>query len=254
MENERLYIIKGKIILKYLLTYLILTTGITFLAACKGHNENKPQIIKHKDSISASLQSSYIEVKYNIKSRRIALSKKYKHPLSPSDISALQKDFTSMVVDSIFPYWYGTPWDFNGTTQKPGEGSIACGYFITTILQDAGLPIQRVKLAQCASQQIIADVVRKNHKKIFSNATMDKFLSYIKEQGYGLYIVGLDFHVGFLYNDGNEIHFIHAKWINPKAVVKEVASVSGVLEHSAYKIVGKISDDELFLDRWLHGK
>ncbi|RYD70663.1 MAG: hypothetical protein EOP53_25020, partial [Sphingobacteriales bacterium] len=59
------------------------------------------------------------------------------------------QDFIYSNISKKMPgYWDGTVWDFNGTTRKPGEGSIACGYFITTILEDIGLKISRIKMAQ----------------------------------------------------------------------------------------------------------
>ena len=203
-----------------------------------------------KIAFSQSTMPDYDVMKAKLKVYKKILQHQSTTKMTAETIARLQKEFVAIVIDSILPYWYGTPWDFNGTTQKPGQGSIACGYFITTVLQDAGVPIQRVKLAQCASQQMIYNLVQQNRTKVFSNATMDGFINYIQQQGFGIYIVGLDSHVGFLYNDGKEVYFIHAKWVNPKAVVKEVASQSGVLYYSAYKIVGKISDDEKFLTRW----
>ncbi|MCL2715253.1 MAG: hypothetical protein FWD68_11870 [Alphaproteobacteria bacterium] len=49
-----------------------------------------------------------------------------------------QSCLTSTLSNSLFPVWYGTPWNFNGTTRVPGQGTIACGYFVTGILSDAG--------------------------------------------------------------------------------------------------------------------
>ena len=40
----------------------------------------------------------------------------------------------SNLADSVFPAWYGTKWDFNGHTNVPKEGLIACGYFVSTTL------------------------------------------------------------------------------------------------------------------------
>ena len=38
----------------------------------------------------------------------------------------------------LFSQWKKTAWDFNGTATKPGDGPIACGYFVTTLLRDIG--------------------------------------------------------------------------------------------------------------------
>ena len=34
---------------------------------------------------------------------------------------------------AIHDEWMGTPWDFSGTSQVPRKGSIACGYFVSTV-------------------------------------------------------------------------------------------------------------------------
>jgi hypothetical protein len=57
----------------------------------------------------------------------------------------------------------------------------------------------------------------------------------------GLYIVGLDCHTGFLYNDGNEVYFIHASYATPKIVIKEKAKESGILIASKYRVIGKVN-------------
>jgi len=69
---------------------------------------------------------------------------------------------------------------------------------------------------------------------------MTEFITHIKKSGFGLYIVGLDNHTGFVYNDGNEVFFIHSSYASPKCVVKEVAMQSSVLYYSKYRVVGKL--------------
>ena len=145
---------------------------------------------------------------------------------------------------SLFPYWYGTKWNFNGTTEIPQQGSIACGYFVTTLLRDAGLNINRVKLAQQASSVIIEAVCNKENIKTFSNAMNENFFKYIKQQGESMYIVGLDFHTGFIYFDDKEIYFIQSKYYGEVAVVKEVADKSKVLLSSKFKMLGRIDNSE----------
>ena len=157
----------------------------------------------------------------------------------------------TVIVDSIFPY-YGTAWDFNGTTQTPGKGAIACGYFVSTVLRDAGITLNRIKTGQSASQAIVKEFADKNSTKIFSNQPLDSTLNFVKEKGAGLFIIGLDYHVGFVYYDSQHIWFIHSKWANPKAVVKENAAQSEILYYSKYRIAGKISSNKTLLDKWVN--
>ena len=163
-----------------------------------------------------------------------------------------EKIFTAAVAQTIMPNWIGTAWDYNGVSQTPQKESIACGYFVTTTLRDAGLNIARVKLAQCASEQMIRSLIQLKYIQRFSNVPMVSFIQSIQQQGYGLYIVGLDNHTGFIYNDGKEIYFIHSTFVGKKNVQKEKAAVSVVLNQSKYKVIGKISADEIILDKWIN--
>lgn len=163
-----------------------------------------------------------------------------------------EKLFTESVTETIIPAWIGTPWSFNGTSETPQQGSIACGYFVTTVLRDAGLTLHRIKLAQCASEQMITTLVQSKHIRRFSNISLENFIHTIEESGYGLYIVGLDNHTGFLYNDGNKIYFIHSTFVGTRNVQKEKASTCWILRQSRYKVLGKLSADEKVLEKWMN--
>ncbi len=162
-----------------------------------------------------------------------------------------EKCFANAVTNTIAPAWLGTKWDFNGITEVPQQGKIACGYFVTTVLRDAGLPIARVKLAQCASELLVTTLVQDKYVKRFSNIDMDNFMAYLKLNGFGLYVIGLDNHTGFIFNDGLNIWFIHATFIGTGDVQKEKAATSTILKNSKYRIVGKISADEKILEKWI---
>ena len=160
---------------------------------------------------------------------------------------------TRSIYTEIFPSWYGTTWDFNGTTETPGQGKIACGYFVSTVLRDAGWRVQRVRLAQQASENIILSLTTDAYIKRFRRVEIGKFVNAVSDWGPGLYIVGLDIHVGFLVNTGDEVYFIHSSYIDPYAVVKESALESKILAASQYRVVGKVSADDEFIVKWLLG-
>jgi hypothetical protein len=146
--------------------------------------------------------------------------------------------FLNNIRDSLFTCWLGTPWDFNGTTEEPNNGNIACGYFVTTLLRDMGIKLNRVKLAQCASEEMIKTVCIETSIHRSRNEPISKFIEEIKDAG--LYIVGLDFHTGFILNDGKNKYFIHANYTGKKVVEKEIAIESSVLASSKYKVIGKV--------------
>ncbi len=163
-----------------------------------------------------------------------------------------EKIFTRAVAETIMPNWIGTKWDYNGISEKPQQGNIACGYFVTTVLRDAGLNLARIKLAQCASEQMITTLIQPKYIRRFSNVDIAVFIQAIQQQGYGLYIVGLDNHTGFIYNDNSQIYFIHSTFVGTRNVQKETAASSWVLKQSKYKVLGKLSADERVLERWLN--
>jgi hypothetical protein len=160
--------------------------------------------------------------------------------------------FVSSIDQNIFPFWYGTDWDFNGATETPREGRIACGYFITTVLRDAGLRLSRVSLAQQASENIIKSLTTASFIKRFHNTPIEKFVDEVKKSGAGLYIVGLDIHVGFILNNGEEIYLVHSSYVEPKEVIREKAAESPILSSSKYRVIGKISADDQLMTKWLN--
>lgn len=147
--------------------------------------------------------------------------------------------------ETLYPYWLGTSWDFNGTTQIPGDGNIACGYFVTTLVRDMHFDIPRVELAQCASEEMIKALVEPPKIKRFNGTENELMLSFIKQKGRNLYIVGLDTHTGFILNDGADTWFIHSSGSFPFCVIKEHASKANVLLTSKYKVLGNLSESTL---------
>jgi len=71
-------------------------------------------------------------------------------------------------------------------------------------VRDAGVKLERVSLAQQASENIIKPLVSNNSIRRFSNKPLSSFLSNVMQWGNGLYIVDLDFHVGFLFVENIE--------------------------------------------------
>jgi hypothetical protein len=151
-----------------------------------------------------------------------------------------QNQLVNYLRDSVLPCWYGTKWDFNGTTEQPGQGTIACGYFITTVLRDAGIPINRFRIAKYASEKIVESTCQPTTIRRFRNVTLDSFTARTKRFGFGLYIVGLDNHVGFILNDSTESYFIHSTYVGQRCVIKEKANESSVLGNSSYRIIGRV--------------
>ncbi len=150
----------------------------------------------------------------------------------------------------IFPYWYGTKWDFNGTTRTPKEGNIACGYFVTNILTDLGFKIPRIKWAQSASEIFIKKLAPNDIKR-FSNKPISEVSKYLLTSGDGVYLVGLDIHVGFIIVENDNISFIHSNYYQPEiGVMSESIDSRNPLRDSNYRIIGKLMTDQMIIN-WL---
>ncbi|MCL2591619.1 MAG: hypothetical protein FWD67_12315 [Betaproteobacteria bacterium] len=161
-----------------------------------------------------------------------------------------QTYLTTTISDSLFPYWYGTPWSFNGTTKVPKQGTIACGYFVAGILSDAGFQVPRVKWAQSASEPVIVKIA--SNVQRFHNQPISKLIDYLNHQGDGLYIVGLDYHVGFISKTGNNHRFIHSNYYRPEiGVMAEPLEGHNPLNDSKYRIIGKLLDTEM-IKNWIN--
>lgn len=200
-----------------------------------------------------NVAKAYTKLVEEIDLNRVVFSQKY------TSSNTVQKDtiikeareyLVNTMATRLFPYWYGTKWDFNGMTRIPQKGKIACGYFVTNILTDVGFRIPRIKWAQSASEVFIKKLAKNNLKR-FSNQSIDTVENYLINAGNGLYLVGLDAHTGFIYVHEKEVRFIHADYYEPeKGVVSEKLDSHSPINDSSYRIFGKLMSDEMML-QWL---
>jgi hypothetical protein len=204
---------------------------------------------------TATGSSAYQNTLAVIQRERVALLQQYESARSDAVREAILDQATVQLVQAVrhqvTPFWQGTPWEFNGTTQIPGTGAIACGYFVTTVLRDLGVSLDRVRLAQQPSEAIIKSLVGPDAVRRFSDVPLTTFLDDIRAWGHGLYIVGLDIHVGFIVHDDAGTRFIHSSYLEPACVVDEPAADSVILADSRYRVLGKLTADRDFLLSWL---
>ena len=134
--------------------------------------------------------------------------------------------------------------------QKPNDGQIACGYYVTTTLKHAGFKLNRYKIAQQAAAVITKTLCTED--KWYKQAEYEALKSDLLRQPNNIYIVGLDYHVGFLIKSGEEIYFLHSSYIDPGKVVQETIDQSVVFASTERWLVGKFLDDER-VEAWLRG-
>ena len=154
--------------------------------------------------------------------------------------------------DRLAPAWFGTPWEFHGTTETPGEGAIACGYLVSTLLRDAGFAVERVRLAQQASELIVRTLSPERDIRRFRSATQAEDAEATRERGDGAYVVGLDYHVGLLVIREGKAEFCHSAYLGPAVVTCEPAAGSAGMA-SSYHVVGPVTSDAT-VARWLGGE
>ena len=151
--------------------------------------------------------------------------------------------------------WVGTKWSYSGTTQRPRRGKIACGYYVSTVLQHAGFGVDRVDLARQASEQIIRSLVPDPDIERLYHRSQPKVVDHVLASGEGIYVVGLDTHVGFLVASDDQVRFCHSSRRKVRrrriGVVCEEARTSPSLK-SRYTVLGRLDDPSL-LDAWVAG-
>jgi len=157
--------------------------------------------------------------------------------------------FFDMLNDSIFGYWMQTRWDFNGHTDTPRKGEIACGYFVTTTLRDMGVSLQRYKLAQQAASVITEKLCEPNSMKRY--ASLEKLNNYLADQAEReMYVLGLDYHVGFVVREDGESYFVHSDYIGSSGVKREKLNDSRAIHASESYVIGSLTANEKLLKKW----
>jgi hypothetical protein len=232
---------------KYLVLLLAVAAIITMVMYKKQKPFNNKKTVATTITVPAAKKLNYDSCLAQLQQQKIALKKTW--PTTPAAQQA--QFFCQSIVNTIIPSWLGTKWDFNGTTQKPQQGAIACGYFVTTVLQHAGVKLNRVRLAQATSATLITTLVSPQHVVKTSNQSLPNFCKMVQQAGYGLYILGLDNHVGFIYNNGANIYFIHSTYIGSGTVVQELACQSSIIANSGYKVLGAISKQTNILNAFV---
>jgi hypothetical protein len=149
--------------------------------------------------------------------------------------------------------WLGTPYDFNGTAATPGGGRIACGYYVATVLMDAGFRVDRYQLAKQPSENILKSFLEKDACKLSVGKAYDIFSAELNAEP-GIYLVGLDTHVAFAVTSGDGFHLIHASGSRPWCVVEDGPDDAEVLQRSNWRMIGNLTADPSLIRRWLKGE
>jgi hypothetical protein len=194
---------------------------------------------------------SYSEAVSALSERRAELAKEWKAGPSRELRSAIEAELVA-AVEALSQYWLGTRYGRGiPQTLTPLDGKINCGTFVGSVLRDVGFQVKVKKLQRQPSQAIIKSFVGGKRVRKFSNASMKSFLASVREMGPGLFIIGLDLHVGLLLQTEDDLRFLHAS-SETMTVVNEDAATATFITMSGYRVVGKILSQQNIQD-WLRG-
>lgn len=243
--------------MKFLTLFLIL-----FLCCCNNNSKStsKTKISHNLKSNQTGLDSlkldvnfkpkgNYNKIKNNIITTKNNFKIKFNQDKSMAINEASQYIYNSLLND-IIPFWYNTSWDFNGHTNIPNTGEIACGYFVSTTLKHAGFNLNRYKMAQKAGLDEAKLLQQKSELKIYSNKSFASLKQeLIKVYKNGLYFVGLDNHVGYLLIKDKEIYFIHSSYYENKVMI-ELAETSYCFQSNLY-VFAEITTNRALIKKWI---
>jgi len=200
---------------------------------------------------------TYAITKNEIYAKRAELLKAYQKETNPIKrhviLDQARVFFTDKLLNGLVPHWYGTVWDFNGYTNTPNDGVIACGYFVSTTLKHMGININRYKLAQQGGLNEAKSL--QSNKKILTyhvnqKHSFEDILPQLKKQlKDGLYFVGLSNHVGYLYVKDNTLYFLNSDYAKGFVVVDK-AEYSPVFKSGVY-VIADITHNDFLIKSWL---
>jgi hypothetical protein len=229
----------------------LVTTEILFKSV-----ENKTEAYLKESSIDSVNLNINFHPKGNYSSilSEIELDKSYFKNLyrmnKEKAFDSVSKYIYSKLLNDIVPHWYGTPWDFNGHTNSPNNGKIACGYFVSTTLKHLGFKLNRYKMAQAAGLDE-AKLLQPRYKlKTYSNITFDELKTKVnKVYSDGIYFVGLDNHVGYVLIKNKELYFLHSSYCDDEVVI-ELAENSTCFGSNLY-VFAEITTNKKLIKSWI---
>ena len=199
---------------------------------------------------------SYDDVRGDIERQRRALAAR--HERGEHVIAEARTVVEKAVTEQLIVRWLGTPWAYHGVATSPGDEPIACGYFVAQILQDAGVRLQsRRQFGMAAALDIQRSLTpeTRHMQRIFS-VPATELRERIAQRGDGLYLIGLDIHVGFVLVKGDDVRLLHASYTGDAVVTDEPLVGAEAIERSRSKgyFVSKLFADDRAIVSWLLGR
>lgn len=199
----------------------------------------------------------YEVLKGELKQWRGELVNRYRMARSPEQKAAVEHDarvMLELIMPEMMRCWLGTGYDFNGVAERPGEGKIACGYYVSTLIRDAGFKVNRYTLAQQASQNILRTFTEKENCLLRVGEKYASYVDWVETLEPGIYIIGLDTHVGFVVIEKDGMKFLHSSGIDKAGVVEELRDEALAIKWSNWRMLGHFTTDPNVIRIWLAGE
>lgn len=212
-----------------------------------------------KFGINLNPEDNYKILKYSIKTEREKLKQKYLSAVNQTEKDKIIEEagnyISETLVNKIFPFWYGMPWDMAGYSEIPNDGEVGCSYFVSNTMKHCGFKVNRYRLAQQNTKNIALSVQTNDSILILdSNSDINTIKNYFLEnKKEGLYYVGLDSHVGYLLYKMGEVFFIQSNYAEPVEVLIEYSEKSDVFLSNKYYI-SDIQHNNPLIIKWLLNK
>ena len=205
----------------------------------------------------------YRVVLEQVTARRAELGARYASARSGRARAAIRDEARRFIVETlvsqVFPAWMGMPSGGGpqATASLPHEPGmyISCSYFLTAALQNAGLVLEsRARFSQAPAAWIERALLPPGgqiHR--YGNLSAEELEQRLVGLGEGLYVVGLNIHVGFIVVRDGHAWFVHSSYTPPGTVVNEPLTSSMAIDLSRRKgyWVSPLFQDDRIVELWL---
>ncbi len=243
----------------------IILVGLGILAQGTGCRTSPARADTAPAEAEAEAPADYEATLRAIEAERRRLAGRYARAREEVERAAIRAEARAFVrgaiVDSLFPAWLGMAWGLgpNSTANRahaPGM-TVACGYFVSAMLENAGLRVQtRFSYAQAPALQVqrtLAPGRGEVHR--FFSVPGETLAAGIAGLGEGLYIIGLSNHIGFVVVDAAGVRLVHASYTGDQVVTSEPLATAEAIANSRSKgyFVSPVMHDDRLADLWLRG-
>jgi hypothetical protein len=188
---------------------------------------------------------------------RVQLAERHARATSEAErdrVVAEGREFLETLLPDLMRCWLGTRWAYEGHCETPGDGEIACGYLVATVLRDAGFRVDRYRLARQPAQNILRTFLPQEALSLSLGVPYPRYVEELRAMRPGVHLVGLDTHVGFLVGGGGGFSMIHASASAPRCVVEQRLAHATALARSRYRVRGHLTARPEVVEKWLRGE